>query len=127
MLRTTTKHLNCFMHGESYMLPELGSGIAQFFMVLANAAMRRPPFVLIDEPELNLHPSLPRDFLRCLVTEGVAFATHNLGRALAQADQVYSVQRIGHGRSGASLCGNPKAARIPGRVELCWLQGTGFR
>jgi len=122
--------LELFMDGESYMLPELGSGIAQFFMVLANAAIKKPPFVLIDEPELNLHPSLQRDFLHCLAsyaTEGVIFATHNLGLALAQADRTYSVQRVEHGRSEVHRYGEtPRLPEFLGELSFAGYKQLGF-
>jgi ABC-type cobalamin/Fe3+-siderophores transport system ATPase subunit len=122
--------LELFMDGESYMLPELGSGIAQFFMVLANAAIKKPPFVLIDEPELNLHPALQRDFLRCLAsyaTEGVVFATHNLGLALAQADRTYSVQRIGQGRSAVHPYEEtPRLPEFLGELSFAGYKELGF-
>jgi hypothetical protein len=44
-------------------LHELGGGLAQWLVVLAFVAMRQPRLILIDEPELNLHPSLQVDFL----------------------------------------------------------------
>jgi AAA15 family ATPase/GTPase len=78
-----------------YTLSELGSGIAQFFLVLANIAMRKPSFILIDEPEINLHPSLQIEFLNILErysSNGVLYATHSVGLA-RHADQIYSVFR----------------------------------
>ncbi len=122
--------LEVFIDDESYMLPELGSGIAQFLMVLANAAIKKPPFVLIDEPELNLHPALQRDFLRCLAsyaTEGVVFATHNLGLALAQADRTYSVHRIGHGQSAVHPYGEtPRLPEFLGEMSYAGYKQLGF-
>ncbi len=122
--------LELFIDGESYMLPELGSGIAQFLMVLANAATKKPPFVFIDEPELNLHPSLQRAFLKCLAsytTEGVVFATHNLGLALAQADRTYSVQRIDHGRSEIHRYGEtPRLPEFMGELSFAGYKELGF-
>jgi ABC-type Mn2+/Zn2+ transport system ATPase subunit len=115
---------------QSYLLPELGSGIAQFFIVLANAAIKKPSFVLIDEPELNLHPSLQRDFLQCLAsyaTEGVVFATHNLGLALVQANRVYSVRRIAHGRS--QVCPyseTPRLSEFLGELSFAGYKQLGF-
>jgi energy-coupling factor transporter ATP-binding protein EcfA2 len=122
--------LELFIDGESFMLPELGAGIAQFFMVLANAAIKNPPFVLIDEPELNLHPSLQRAFLRCLATfttEGVLFATHNLGLALAQADRTYSVQRLAQGRSTVHRYGEtPRLSEFLGELSFAGYKELGF-
>src|SRR6266571_2996143 len=69
--------LQVFIDGKSYRLNELGAGMAQFFLVLANASTKNPSFVLIDEPELNLHPTLQLDFLTTLASYsrlGVIFA-----------------------------------------------------
>jgi predicted ATPase len=95
-----------FIDGKSYKLPELGSGLAQFIMVLANAAIKKPSFVLIDEPELNLHPSLQLSFLTTLTsytTEGVLFGTHSIGLARASAERIYSLRRLSEGRSEIRL------------------------
>lgn len=78
---------------ESYNLSDIGSGIAQFFVVLLNIAIKRPSFILIDEPEINLHPSLQIKFLDILeryASNGVLYATHSVGLA-RHADQIYSV------------------------------------
>lgn len=78
---------------ESYSLSDLGSGIAQFFVVLLNIAINEPSFILIDEPEINLHPSLQVKFLDILeryASNGVLYATHSVGLA-RHADQIYSV------------------------------------
>jgi ABC-type Mn2+/Zn2+ transport system ATPase subunit len=122
--------LQLYIDGESYLLPELGAGIAQFFMVLANVAVRKPPFVLIDEPELNLHLSLQYAFLRCLaayVTEGVVFATHNLGLALAAADTTYSVRRVSPGRSEVHAYGDtPRLSEFLGEQSFAGYKALGF-
>lgn len=84
-----------FIDGRSYTLLELGGGLAQFIVVLATVALQRPSFVLIDEPELNLHPRLQRDFLTAISSyskQGVLFATHNIGLARVSAELIYSVR-----------------------------------
>lgn len=94
--------LQLFIDGASYRLSELGSGLTQFILVLVNAAIRRPSFILIDEPELNLHPSLQLDFLTTLgshATEGVFFSTHSYGLARASGDRVYAFSRVRQGES----------------------------
>jgi energy-coupling factor transporter ATP-binding protein EcfA2 len=80
----------------AYRLAELGSGIAQFIMVLGNAATTKPSIVLIDEPETNLHPSLQIDFLLALAqyaTVGCVFSTHSVGLARSVAQRIYSFQK----------------------------------
>ncbi|MHC5826557.1 MAG: hypothetical protein ACYT04_64505, partial [Nostoc sp.] len=58
--------IKMFIDGNPYTLSELGSGLAQFFVVLANVAVKEPSYILIDEPELNLNPLLQLDFLTTL-------------------------------------------------------------
>ena len=73
------KTLKVLVDGRSFQLSELGSGLAQFVMILVPCLLRRPSYVLIDEPELNLHPSLQLDLLAALevrAEHGVLFATH---------------------------------------------------
>src|SRR6185503_9878421 len=50
--------IQMIIDGRSFKLGEVGSGMTQFILVLANAAMKQASYVLLDEPELNLHPSL---------------------------------------------------------------------
>ncbi len=85
--------LQVIVNGKPYRLEELGSGIAQFIVILANIAIKKPSWIFIDEPELNLHPSLQIDFLTTLAsytTEGIVFSTHNIGLARACAESIYS-------------------------------------
>lgn len=89
------KTLSIYVNGKPYRLPELGAGLSQFIIVLGNAAIRRPSLILVDEPELNLHPSLQIDFLTSLASyagQGVIFATHSIGLARSVANQIYSFQ-----------------------------------
>lgn len=84
------------INGKSYLLSELGSGMTQFILVFINAAIREPSFILIDEPESNLHPKLQIDFINNLLKyagSGIIFATHNLGLAHSVADRIYSVSK----------------------------------
>jgi energy-coupling factor transporter ATP-binding protein EcfA2 len=87
------------INGRSFKLHEVGSGLAQFLMVLAAAATRNPEYILIDEPELNLHPALQSKFLTTLgsyAKSGVFFATHSLGLARQCGDNLYTVRNPGN-------------------------------
>ncbi len=82
--------------GKSYLLSEVGAGLAELIVIFGNAAFASPTFILIDEPELHLHPSLQLDFLASLgsyASEGVCFATHNIGLARASSAYIYSVRK----------------------------------
>ena len=96
------QNLQVIADGHSYRLDEQGAGLAQFVVVFAYVAIKRPSFVFIDEPELNLHPSLQLDFLTTLAaytTHGVVFSTHSLGLARTVGNRVFSVRRVDPGRS----------------------------
>jgi predicted ATPase len=122
--------LQIFVDGRSYRLHEVGSGLAQFIIVLANVAIKRPSFILIDEPELNLHPSLQLDFLTTLAsyaTEGVVFSTHNIGLARAAADRVYGVRRVSQGRSEVyPLESIPRLSDFVGELSFYGYKELGF-
>ncbi len=89
------KTLKINANDNPYEMDDLGAGLAEFIIVLGNAAISKPSFILIDEPELHLHPTLQTDFLTSLAkysTHGVMFATHSLGLARSVSDQIYSCQ-----------------------------------
>jgi hypothetical protein len=50
------RELQIIAQDKSYKSSDMGAGILQFVIVLANAAMLRKKFILIDEPELNCTP-----------------------------------------------------------------------
>ena len=78
-------------------LRELGGGIAHFLIVLGVLTMHPSSMVLIDEPELNLHPALQAEFLMNIAERtkmhAVIFSTHSLGLARSTAQRIYSLRR----------------------------------
>ncbi len=117
---------------KSYKVSELGSGLTQFFIVLASAAMRSssPSFILIDEPEINLHSSLQLDFLTRLTSyasHGILFATHSIGLARASADHIYSVRRNTDGQSEVTdYNSTPRLAELLGELSFAGYKELGF-
>ncbi|WP_433383444.1 ATP-dependent nuclease [Actinoplanes sp. CA-142083] len=94
--------LQIAVDGRSYRISEHGSGLSHFVMVVMNAIFKQPSFILIDEPELNLHASLQLDFLSLLgkyARNGVIFATHSLGLARTAADRIYTLTKTPGGTS----------------------------
>jgi energy-coupling factor transporter ATP-binding protein EcfA2 len=122
--------LHIVVNGKHYNQHELGSGLVQFIVVLANAAIKRPKLILIDEPELNLHPRLQLEFLASLESYtdyGVWFSTHSVGLARAAAEQVYSVIRRGDGDSIIRpLEGTPRLAEFLGEMSFSTHRELGF-
>ena len=116
--------------GESMGLTEVGSGISQFIMVLLNAALKQPSWILIDEPELNLHPSLQLDFLTTLgsyANRGVVFSTHSIGLARAAADAIYSVSQNGRFRSTVKKYEDtPHLSEFLGELSFSGYRELGF-
>lgn len=122
--------LTVAINGQSYKLPELGSGITQFIIVLANASIKKPAYILIDEPELNLHPSLQLDFLTTLAsysTEAVLFATHSIGLARSASDLIYSVYKNNQGESIVKILEDtPELAEFLGELSFSGYKELGF-
>jgi ABC-type Mn2+/Zn2+ transport system ATPase subunit len=90
------KRLIASVNREPFDLGELGSGLTQFLAALYFAKKSSPAYLLIDEPEANLHASLQLDFLTRLAkaaSHGVIFATHSIGLARSGAEHVYSLYK----------------------------------
>jgi len=104
--------------------------LAQFILVLASAAIRKPAWILIDEPELNLHPSLQLDFLTTLgdyASEGVLFATHSIGLARAGSERIYSVRKVTEGQSEVVQFDNTlRLAEFLGELSFSGYRELGF-
>lgn len=122
--------LQVIINGNSYKLPEVGAGIAQFILVLANTAIRKPSYILIDEPELNLHPSLQLDFLTTLASyasQGILFATHSVGLALSSSDYTYSVRKVSEGASEITPYeATPRLSEFIGELSYTGYKELGF-
>ena len=85
-----------------FALSELGSGISELILCLVTAAVRKPSWIMIDEPESHLHPALQVKFieaLESLASEGVVFTTHSIGLARSCANSILAVQQNEHRRS----------------------------
>jgi energy-coupling factor transporter ATP-binding protein EcfA2 len=90
------KRLVATVNREPFDIGELGSGLTQFVATLYFAKTSSPAYLLIDEPESNLHASLQLDFLTRLAkttSHGVLFATHSIGLARSGAEHIYSVYK----------------------------------
>jgi ABC-type cobalamin/Fe3+-siderophores transport system ATPase subunit len=115
---------------EPYQLQEQGAGFAQFIVVMAYVATLNPAFILIDEPELNLHPSLQLDFLTTLArysTRGIAFATHSIGLARAVGQRIYSVRReVSEKRQVHELPATRDYAEFLGELSYSGYNELGF-
>jgi AAA15 family ATPase/GTPase len=90
------KTLHVTINHKPYKLNEIGSGIAQFIILLGNAATRQPAYIFIDEPESHLHPALQLKLLTSLhkhASQGVLFSTHSTGLARSISNKIYSIKR----------------------------------
>lgn len=92
--------------------------------------MKQPHYVLIDEPEIGLHPSLQLDFLTTLASYapgGVLFATHSIGLARAAAQQVFAVDSLAPFRSTIRpLEGMPRLSEFLGEMSFGGYRELGF-
>lgn len=82
-------------NGKPYKLEDVGSGIAQIIVILGNILIKNPRLILIDEPELNLHPSLQLSFLKLLEkhSECILFSTHSIGLARSASTKIYTIKK----------------------------------
>lgn len=90
------KSLHVTVNNDRFNLSELGAGIAQLIICLINVAVKNPTWILIDEPELHLHPTMQAKFVEALglfAEYGVVIATHSIGLARTIADEVYVVSQ----------------------------------
>lgn len=79
-----------------YCLRDLGDGIGNFIIVLANATIRKPGYILIDEPEISLHPKMQEIFVRSLASKakhGLLASSHSVGLARSVADNISTLAR----------------------------------
>jgi len=93
---TSNDEMKIDIDGRAYGLSEVGAGLSELIFCLGNAAMLDPSFILIDEPETHLHPSMQIEFvfsLKSYAREGICFATHNIGLARIASDHIYSVRK----------------------------------
>lgn len=96
------KTLLATINGYSHPIEALGAGISEGIMMIANAAIQQPSWILVDEPELHLHAALQDKLLQVLAeycTRGVMFTTHNVGLAYHVASSKYVVTQNAHGIS----------------------------
>ena len=122
--------LHITINNRPYKQHEIGSGLLQFIIVLVNAAIKRPRLLLIDEPEINLHPALQLAFLNALgryADDGVWFSTHSIGLARSAAERVYSVVRDGDGDSKVRpLGGALRLSELLGELSYSSHRELGF-
>jgi AAA15 family ATPase/GTPase len=98
----SSKTLEVNIDGRPQKLYEVGAGVAQLIIVLAAALVSKPPYILIDEPELSLHPALQLSFLATLgsyATKGLLYSTHSISLARSTAQRIYAVKKINNGSS----------------------------
>lgn len=77
-----------------FLLKELGSGIGQFILILAKALMKNPSYILIDEPEISLHPKMQEIFIRALAAKskkGLFAVSHSIALARSVSDKIYTL------------------------------------
>ena len=120
------------INGKSFLLSELGSGFTQFILVFINSALKRPDYILLDEPELNLHPRLQVEFINRLLkycNKGILIATHSLGLAHSVAQRIYVVNK-GKGANESTIKlfeATPSFTELLGELNFSAYPELGFK
>ncbi len=94
-----------------------------------NVSATAPAYILIDEPEMNLHPQLQLDFLTTLAsyaTHGVLFSTHSVGLARSAADRIYSLRKDGHRTEVTEFERTGRLSEFLGELSFSGWQELGF-
>jgi len=123
------KSLQVVVDRRPHKLQELGAGFSQMVLILANSLIKKPSMIIIDEPELHLHPSLQAELLTTLANyskHGVMFATHSIGLARQAADQCFTVQRWNEGSTVRPYRRTPHLAEFLGSLGIAGLQELGW-
>lgn len=92
-----SKTLSLVFNGQHiFSLSDVGSGISQLIFSIITAANRAAKIILIDEPELHLHPTMQARFLEALHRHAgysTVFATHSVGLARQSANSIFVVSQ----------------------------------
>src|SRR5581483_11356459 len=123
------KALQVIINRKPHRLRELGAGLAQFIIVFGNVANKKPTLLLLDEPELNLHPSLQIDFLTSLTSYtsyGVMFASHSVGLARAVSDRIYTFQKVNDKGTVKPFEQIPNYAEFIGEMSFSSFKEVGY-
>ena len=92
-----SKTLSLVFDGTRIMsLGDVGAGIAQLIFSIVTVANRAPQIILIDEPELHLHPAMQARFVEALhrhAKYATVFATHSVGLARQAANAILVVSQ----------------------------------
>lgn len=121
--------LQVIINDDPYKLSEIGSGIAQFIIVLGNIAIKDPHYVFIDEPEQNLHPSLQLQFLTLIglySQSGVLFSTHSIGLARSASDFIYSFNQTNMVTKATELEKTPNYLQLLGELSYSSYTELGY-
>ena len=123
------KTLQVNVNNKPYKLTEMGAGLAQFIVVFGNALINEPSIILIDEPELNLHPSLQIDFATSLAKyakEATIMATHSIGLARSVSDSIYSFKKVGSHTQVEKYEGTINYSEFLGEMSFSTYREMGF-
>ena len=113
-----------------YAVSELGAGISELVLCVITAAVKKPSWILIDEPESHLHPALQVKFIEALTllaTHGVMFTTHSVGLARTCADTILVVEQDKKGRSSLRPFESVKNySQLMGELSFSQFHELGF-
>jgi hypothetical protein len=113
--------MTLLINDSPYQLHEVGSGLSHCLMTLFYAAVARPTYICIDEPETGLHPCLQIDFINALnsySTRGLWMATHNVGLARSVATDIYVARRFQKHSELAKWEDTPRLSAVLGELSF---------
>jgi ABC-type branched-subunit amino acid transport system ATPase component len=111
-------------------LGDVGAGIAQMIFSIVTVANRSPQLILIDEPELHLHPTMQARFVEALHAHAgyaTVFATHSVGLARQTANSIFVIsQNKATGKSSITPFESTKnSAQLLGELSYSQFSAIG--
>jgi energy-coupling factor transporter ATP-binding protein EcfA2 len=126
-----SKTLSLVVDGKNILsLGDVGAGIAQLIFSIVTVANRTPQLILIDEPELHLHPTMQARFVEALHRHAgyaTVFATHSVGLARQTANSIFVIsQNKATGKSSITPFESTKnSAQLLGEMSYSQFSAIG--
>ncbi len=108
---------------DEFLVDANGAGIREALRIILDIELKTPTIVLIEEPEIHLHPGLEKAIHSCLIEKGreaqIFLVTHSTNFIDASQQQnIYVVSKSGMVTSVEEAVSEDDILKIPGDIGL---------